>query len=158
MPFYLITGGNKRNGFIYDVEFYKNEQELKISINKIYKGCKLKYSQIDTYFKFINCHCDFDSDAELIIKETNAKYGDLLVKEFPNQIPISVDDLNTFIEKIKDSQSEMYEDALDAWHKSENEGSDFNDKNSDWQQSYDDETSKWDRETGGSWRDENDFG
>jgi len=48
--------------------------------------------------------------------------------------------------------------ALDAWHNAEKNQPNFYPKNSDWQQSYDDETNQWDRETGGSWRSGSDFG
>jgi hypothetical protein len=158
MPFYMITGGNMRDGFFHDVEFYRNEEELKKSIKEIDKSFKPKFSPIDTYFKFICCHCDFDTDAKLIIKATNLKYADILINEFPNQLPMNEEEFNIFIEKIEEFQSQMYEDAMEAWHDSEINGSNFNEKNSDWHQAYDDETSKWDRETGGSWRAENDFG
>ena len=158
MPFYLITGGNMRDGFFYEVEYYDNEDELKVSIEDNDISWKTKFEKVDTYFKFIYCHCDFDSDAELVIKETNEKYGNLIINEFPNQIPKNNDELNAFVNKINKNQREMYEDALDAWHESEINSFNSNENNSDWQQSYDDETSKWDRETGGSWRAENDFG
>ena len=158
MPFYLITGGNTRDGFFYEVEYYNNEEELKVSIEDNDISWKTKFEKIDTYFKFIYCHCDFDSDAELIIKETNEKYGNLIINEFPNQIPNNQEGLNEFIEKIEVSQREMLEDGLEGWHQSEMNGNDYYEKRSDWQQSYDDETAKWDRETDGSWRNENDFG
>ena len=158
MPFYLIKGGNKRDGYFYDVEFFKDIFELKNYINKIHRSLKPKYSQIHTYFKFITCHWDFDCDAELIIEKASVKYGDLLEKVFPKQIPINADEKNKFIRKVNDSFRRMDENALDAWHNAEKNEPNFYPKNSDWQQSYDNETHQWDRETGGSWRSESDLG
>jgi len=158
MPFYLIRGGNKHDEFFRDVEFFENVIELKHFISKIDKSMKPKFSQIHTYIKFIICHGEFDCDAESIIQQTNVKYGDLLEKVFPNQLPVTPDDKNIFIKKINDRFRKMDEDALDAWDNAEKKQPDFYPKNSDWQQSYDDETHQWDRETGGSWRSGSDFG
>ncbi len=154
MPFYIITGGNQAD-YWNKIEYFNDSNDLNNYLKKINKSEKPQYRKIETYENLILVHCDFDTDDKvlLIIKYVELKFGELLNKEFENQIPRTESQQNTFLTRIEQLQNELWDEAMAL-----NEEPDYNERKSGWEDLGESEMKKWDRETGGSWRIENDFG
>lgn len=171
MAFYLVPTNDKNNEYkLYKPYFFNSEKE-RIQFYKAYfieHGDKLIPNYYDTLREviaaiFVQHHfgSHFSNVREREIVEI---YNDLVLdfglefikEKFPNEKmnDAFIKDVELTSEKmINDTISDFYEN-----HAKYDESDYRKEGHSDWEISYDDETSKWDDETGGSWRNDNDFG
>lgn len=162
MPFFVFNISNHREQYSdFNIKFFNSEVEKDDFINSnLEKSEKVYFLKSETLLDIITNktfetheNCATTDDVVDIYTQFIIEFGtDLIKKEFPNE-DVGREFIHGVIKECDKIQNDMMEEVYETMDQQ-----DYSNKKADWEISYDDETSKWDDETDGSWRIENDFG
>ena len=141
---------------VFEIKYVEKESDKYFVVYE--KGARYSFIQINSLLDIISYKNYSENDiydskkaVKKVYKNIIKHLGEEVIKKhFPNE-KFDKDFIKSVIEKCDKLQNK---DIL-SWDQEEEKG---NGHGIDWYQVGDDETNCWDRETGGSWRIENDFG